>query len=98
MNTFTAVKYCCILHGRVLVMFKTASYEPRHEKICLRGVRPGHRHKMVVTDASWRLEFGIKERAYATLSLHLHNKRSKKAYYMDCTVYKRKETFRGVRK
>ena len=62
--------------------FNTASYEPRHEKICLRGVRPGRRHKMacMATEASWRLEFGIKKRAYATLSSHLHNKRIKTAY------------------
>ena len=27
--------------------FNTASYKPRHEKICLRDERPGRRHKMV---------------------------------------------------
>ena len=79
--------------------FDTASHEPRQEKICLRGVRQGRRQKMVcmTTEASWRLEFGIKERAYATFSSDLHNKRIKTAYYMECTVYKRTETFRGVR-
>ena len=43
--------------------FNTASYEPPSYE----NVRPGRRHKMVcmATDASWRLEFGIKERAYA---------------------------------
>ena len=57
-------------------ILNTASYEPRHEKIFHRGVRPGRRHKMVsmATEASWRLEFGIKERAYVTLSSNLHNK------------------------
>ena len=40
----------------------------------------------MATEASWRLEFGIKERAYATLSSHVHNKRIKPAYYMECTV------------
>ena len=77
--------------------FYTASHEPWHENICLRGVRPGRKHKMVcmATEASWRLEFGIKKRAYATLSSYLHNKRIKTAYYMECTVYKRTETLRG---
>ena len=77
--------------------FNTASYESRHEKICLRGVRPGRRHKMVcmATEASWRLEFGIKERAYETLSSRLHNKRIKTTNYMECTVYKRTKTSRG---
>ena len=51
----------------------------------------------MATEASWRLKFGIKERAYATLSSHLHNKRIKTAYYMECMVYKRMETFFGVR-
>ena len=81
--------------------FNTASYEPCDEKICLRGERPRRRHKMVcmATEASWRLEFGIymnKERAYATLSSHLHNKRIKTTYYMECAVYERTGTFRGV--
>ena len=50
-----------------------------------------HRHKMacMATEASQRLEFGIKESAYGTLSSHLHNKRIKTAYYIECTVYKR---------
>ena len=29
----------------------------------------------MATEASWRLDVGIKERAYVTLSSHLHNKR-----------------------
>ena len=68
-------------------------------KICLLGVRPGRRHKMVcmATEANWRLGFGIEERAHATLSSHLCKKRSKTAYYMECKVYKRTETFHGVR-
>ena len=28
--------------------FNNASYEPRHEKIFLRGLRPGRRHKRAV--------------------------------------------------
>ena len=78
--------------------FDTASNKPRNEKICLRDVRPGQRHKMVcmATEASWRLEFGIKERAYATFSSHLNNKRIKTAYYKECMVNKRMETFRRV--
>ena len=41
--------------------FNTASYELRHEKIYLRGLRPGSRHKTgrTATAASWRLDFGI---------------------------------------
>ena len=78
------------------IQFNTASNEPRHEKICLRGVKQGRRHKclygLYYHRISWRLEFGIKEIAYATLSLHLHNRRIKKAYYMECRVYKRMET------
>ena len=37
---------------------------PRHEKICLRGFRPGCRHKTGFTanEGSRRLDFGIKER------------------------------------
>ena len=79
--------------------YNTASYEPRHEKICLRGESQGRRHKMVcmATEASWRLEFGIKKRVYVTSTSHLHNKRIKTTNYMECTVYKRTETFRGVR-
>ena len=79
------------------ILIMTASYEPRHEKICLRGVRPGRRHKIVcmATEASWRLECGIRERASATLSLHLHDKRIKTAYYIECMVYKRTESFSG---
>ena len=50
----------------------------------------------MATEAYWRLEFGIKERAYATLNSHLHNKRFKTAYYMECMVYKRTEVFRVV--
>ena len=52
----------------------------------------------MATEASWRLEFGIKERASATLSSHLHNKRIETVFYiyMECTVYKRMETFCGV--
>ena len=44
----------------------TASYEPRHDKICRRGVRPGRRHKMVciATEASWRLE-GPSKKSYS---------------------------------
>ena len=70
--------------------FDAASYEPHHEKICLRGLRPGRRHKMgcTATEASWRLEFGIKERTYVTLSSHLHNKQIKTAYNMECKVYR----------
>ena len=50
--------------------FNTASYGQRHEIICLRGVRPGRRHETVciAKEASWRLEFGIKERAYSTFA------------------------------
>ena len=79
--------------------FDTASYEPCHEKICLLGVRQGSRHKMVcmATEASWRLGFGIKERAYATLSSHLRKKLIKSANYMECKVYKMTETFHGFR-
>ena len=49
-------------------MYTNATYTshelPRHEKICLRGLRPGRRHKTGCTakEASWRLEFGIKEK------------------------------------
>ena len=39
--------------------FDTASYEPFHEKICLRGVRRRHKMVCMATEASWRLEFGI---------------------------------------
>ena len=48
--------------------FNNASYTshelPCHEGICLWGLRPGRRHKTGCTskEASWRLEFGIKER------------------------------------
>ena len=37
---------------------------PSHEKIWFPGLRPGRRHKSVFTakEASWRLEFGFKER------------------------------------
>ena len=48
--------------------FNKASYMShklsRHKKICLRGLRPGRRHKIGCTakEAYWRLEFGIKER------------------------------------
>ena len=53
-----------------VINFDTASYEPCHEKICLRGLRPGHRHKTgcTATEASWRLDFGIKERTFVTLN------------------------------
>ena len=48
-----------------MYFFNYASYTshelPRHEKICLRGLRPGRRHK-TAKEASWRLEFVIKER------------------------------------
>ena len=66
--------------------FNTASYEPRQEKICLRRLRPRHIHKTActVTEAS----FGIKERTYVTIS-------ESKAL-LECTVYKRTETFCGV--
>ena len=80
-----------------LYNFNTASHEPHHEKICLRDVRPGRRDKMVcmATEASWRLEFGIKKRAYATPSSDLHNEQIKTAHYIECTVYKRMEPFCG---
>ena len=50
------MKYMCNVHN-----FNTASYEPHHEKICLRGVGPGRIHNMVcmATEASRRLEFGV---------------------------------------
>ena len=37
---------------------------PRHKKMCFRSLRPGSRHKSGFTakEASWRLEFGFKER------------------------------------
>ena len=79
--------------------FNTATYEPRHEKICLRGFRLRCGHKTGCTDsaAGWRLEFGIKERTYTTLSSHLHNKPIKTPYCIECKVYKRTETLNRLR-
>ena len=41
------------------------------------------------------LEFAMNLALYG-LTSHLHNKRIKTAYYMECTVYKRTDSFRGV--
>ena len=43
--------------------FNVVSYEPRQEKICLRGLRPGQTQTpCTAIEASWKLEFGLKER------------------------------------
>ena len=67
---------------------------PRHEKICLHGLRPGRRHKTgctaTETTCNWRLEFGIKER---TSTFDICTIRT--AFYMECKVYKRTKTFCG---
>ena len=61
-------KHWTIYGELVHVLFNNASYRshelPRHEKICLRGLRPGRRDKTGCTakEANWRLEFVIKER------------------------------------
>ena len=77
--------------------FNNASYEPRHEKSCLRGLRPGRRHKTGCTgetEASWRLQFVLRRELVPFVS-HWHNKRIKTAIYMECKVYKKTKTFRG---
>ena len=56
------------LYMEYMYSFNNASYTshelPRHEKICLRGLRPGRRHKTFCTakEANWRLEFVINEK------------------------------------
>ena len=69
---------------------------PPHEKICLRGLRSGRRHKTGCTAQEITEYLNVLlRRELVPLIWHLNNKRIKTAIYIECKVFKRTETFHG---
>ena len=73
-------------------------YEPRPEKICHRGLRPGLTHKTGCTGQPQKLAASQVQawRSDMRLFSHLHDKRIKTTFYTDCKIYIEDGNFSGV--